>query len=251
MRGTTKLKTIVVTGASSGIGRSLVEHLAVDEGYHVLALARRIDRMEEEFAEVDSVTPRKLDLSDLEGTRETIRGLIDEFGPIPYLVNNAGVNVGGPLTELDPEDVLYSMRVNALAPFVLMQELVPRMADTGFGRVVNVTSGAPIDCPSGTVPYTSSKAALNAMTVITAKEYASTNVKINLMSPGPCETEMAPNGPLDPAECHPTADYLLTLPEGGPTGGFFWLGYEIPLFPDLGDIRWEQGQGSDALQEVL
>jgi NAD(P)-dependent dehydrogenase (short-subunit alcohol dehydrogenase family) len=92
---------------------------------------------------------------------------------------------------------------------------------------------------------------LNVLTVTAANEFEDTNIKINLMSPGPCRTEMAPDGPLDPSACHPTVEYLLSLDESGPTGRFFWLGYEVPLFPDLGDLRWEKGVGSEELTEVV
>lgn len=240
---------LVLTGASSGIGNSLARHLS--EEYHVIALARRIGRMNDDFGGNPSITPYELDLDDFSAVRERMADVRDAHGEVRYLVNNAGVNVGGEVASLAPEDVLRSMRVNAVAPMVLLQELLPGMADAGFGRVVNVTSGAPLNCPPGAGAYSASKAALNALTVTAAAEWDDRDIKINLMSPGPCRTEMAPDGPLDPSACHPTVDHLLTLDEDGPTGRFFWLGYEVPLFPDLGDVRWMEGIGSDAMTRVL
>jgi 3-oxoacyl-[acyl-carrier protein] reductase len=242
-------RTLVLTGASSGVGRSLAHHLADD--YHVVALARRLERMREAFADEPSVTPYELDLADADAVRRRAATIREEHGPVEYLINNAGTNVGGSLTDLTPGDVLDSMRVNAVAPMLLMQAFVPAMAERGFGRVINVTSGAPLNCPPGAGAYSASKAALNTLTRTTAAEYEDTGVKINLMSPGPCRTEMAPEGPLDPAACHPTADHLLELDDDGPTGRLFWLGYEVPLVPDLGDVQWLEGVGSDAMTRVL
>ena len=241
--------TLLLTGASSGIGRSLAYHLA-DE-YHVVALARRIERMREEFGANPKITPYELDLDDFETIRELVTEIRGCHGDPLYLINNAGVNIGSEVADLDPNDAIRSMRINGLAPVLLLQEVLPGMVDADFGRVINVTSGAPLDCPEGAGPYSSSKAALNTLTVTAAKEWRDDNIKINLMSPGPCRTEMAPDGPLDPAACHPTVDYLLNLDGDGPTGRFFWLGYEVPLFPELGDVQWMEGIGSEKMTRVL
>jgi NAD(P)-dependent dehydrogenase (short-subunit alcohol dehydrogenase family) len=240
--------TLVLTGASSGIGRSLVEHLAGE--YHVVALARRIGRMREQFGDDEHVTPYQLDLADVDAVRDRLGTIRAEHGPVHYLINNAGLNVGGDVAELTVEDLLWSVRVNAVAPALLLQAVLPDMA-ADFGRVINVTSGAPLNCPAGTGAYTASKAMLNALTVTAAEEWRDHDIRINLMSPGPCRTEMAPDGPLDPSACHPTVDYLLGLDADGPTGRFFWLGYEVPLFPDLGDVQWLEGVGSEAMTRVL
>ena len=242
-------ETLFLTGASSGIGRSLAHHLAGN--YHVVALARRIERMREEFGSNPDITPYSLDLDDFEAVRDRVTEIRERHGDPLYLINNAGINIGSDIIDLDPDDVIRSMRINALAPVVLLQEVLPGMADADFGRVINVTSGAPLNCPAGAGPYSSSKAALNTLTVTAAKEWADWNVKINLMSPGPCRTEMAPDGPLDPAACHPTVDHLLNLGEDGPTGRFFWLGYEVPLFPELGNVQWMEGIGSERMTRVL
>jgi NAD(P)-dependent dehydrogenase (short-subunit alcohol dehydrogenase family) len=239
----------LVTGGSSGIGRSLVEHLAGD--YHVVTVARRIDRMRELYADDPDVTPYELDLSDTAAVVSTMRALVAEYGHVPYVINNAGVNPTAPTTEVTAEDLEHAMQVNAFAPVYVMRELLPAMREHGFGRIVNVTSGAAIDCPPGAGPYSASKAALNVFTATAAREHADEDVRINLMSPGPCRTEMAPEGRLEPSACHPTVDYLLDLDADGPTGRFFWLGHEVPLFPDLGDIAWEEADPGGKLERVL
>lgn len=240
---------VLVTGGSSGIGRSIVEHLADD--YRVATVARRIERMRERYADEPSVTPYELDLSDGSAVVSTMRALLEEYDHVPYVINNAGVNPTAPTTAVTPEALERAMRVNAFAPVYVMRELLPAMREHDFGRVINVTSGAALECPTGAGPYSASKAALNAFTVTAAREHADENVRINLMSPGPCRTEMAPDAPMEPSACHPTVDYLLDLDANGPTGRFFWLGHEVPLFPDLGDIAWEEGDPGEGLERVL
>lgn len=240
---------VLVTGGSSGIGRSLVEHLAGD--YRVVTVARRIDRMRERYADEPAVTPYELDLADTSAIVSTMRALLEEYEHVPYVINNAGVGPSARTTEMTPEALERAMQINAFAPVYVMRELLPSMRERGFGRIVNVTSGAALECPTGAGPYSASKAALNTFTVTAAREHADENLRINLMSPGPCRTEMAPDAPLEPSACHPTVDYLLDLDSDGPTGRFFWLGHEVPLFPDLGDIVWEEGDPGEKLDPAL
>lgn len=240
---------LLITGASSGIGRSLAHHLSGE--YHVVAVARRIERMHELYADDEHVSPYELDLSRPDEIETTLEQITADHGAVPYLINNAGVHVSTDVADVRARELTDAMQVNAVAPMLVLKQLLPDMVANDFGRVINVTSGAAIDCPAGAAPYSASKAALNVLTVTAAKEHADSNVKINLMSPGPCRTEMAPDAPLEPSACHPTVDYLLDLDEDGPTGRFFWLGHEVPLFPDLGGLEWEEGVGNDALREVL
>ena len=245
----TSLPYLLLTGASSGVGNSLVHHLSRD--FHVLAAARRREKMEKEFAGLDSVTCYSVDLSERTEVDNFLRQVRDEHGPILYLINNAGVNINGSIREVNMEKVEYSMSVNAYAPLQLMKGVLRDMVEHKFGRIINVTSGAPLNCFADYASYSSSKAALNALTVTAAREYRGENIKINLMSPGPVQTEMAPNASMDPSVCHDTVDYLLSLENDGPTGRFFWLGYEIPIFPDLEGVEWLDGKASDKYKKVL
>lgn len=241
---------VLITGASSGVGLSLTHHLA--GRFHVLAAARNVGKLQAEFGGNPCVTVYGLDLADPDSVRNTLDAMLSDHDFIGYLINNAGVNVGPiPLDELDETDMVRSLQVNAVAPAAIMKRLLPRMKAHGFGRVINMTSGAPLNCFPGYSAYSASKGALNAFTVTAARECAEDNIKINLMSPGPVRTNMAPNGPMDPGVCHPTADYLLSLDENGPTGRFFWLGYEIPLFPDLEGIEWLEGRADERHRRVL
>lgn len=242
-------KTLLITGASSGVGKSLAAYLS--GRYDVIALARRINRMQEVFGDNEHVTCYAVDLSDRDALTKAVETVISRHGPILYLINNAGVNIKNGVDSLELSDLDYSLQVNALAPLFLMQSLLPGMQEHHFGRIINVTSGAPLNCFPEYAAYSSSKGTLNALTVTAAREYEDQNIKINLMSPGPVRTEMAPEAPMEPSACHETVEYLLSLDENRPTGRFFWLGYEIPLFPNLDGVQWLEGKADERYQQVL
>lgn len=245
-----KSEILLITGASSGVGLSLAHHLA--GRFHVLAAARSIDRLDFEFGSNPEVTVYEVDLAERDSLARFLDRVTTEYGHIGYVINNAGTSVGSVfLDELEESDILRSLQVNAISPTVIMKHMLPAMKSYNFGRVINVTSGAPLNCYPGYSAYSASKAALNAFTVTAARECADYNIKINLMSPGPVRTNMAPDAPMEPSACHPTADYLLALGEDGPTGRFFWLGYEIPLTPDLAGIEWLEGRADDRFQKAF
>ena len=244
----TGMPRVLVTGASSGVGRSLTHHLA--ERFEVIAVARRGDVLEAEFGATETVSSHVVDLADQGEVERFSRRLADDLAPIPYAVNNAGVNHRAEISALPIADLKRSLQVNALAPLRIMQALLPGMRERGFGRIVNVTSGAPLNNFPGFGAYSGSKALLNALTVTAAREHEHDNIKINLMSPGPVRSEMAPDAELDPSACHPTADYLLGLDAGGPSGRFFWLGHEVPLTPDLDGVDWLAGEAHGRLRRL-
>lgn len=241
--------TILITGASSGVGFSLVRHLK--DRFRIVAFARRVDRMRDAFGGDDGVHCLGVDLSDLDSLENRLDEVVERFGFISYLVNNAGAMHKAETSDLDGETLAYALRLNALAPHAIMRKLLPAMRAHGFGRIVNVTSGAPFNCFPGFGAYSASKAALNALTVTAAREHAAFDIRINLMSPGPVRTEMAPEAPCDPSVCHPTLDHLLALDRDGPTGRFFWLGYEIPLSPDLTGVDWLNGWANERFTKII
>lgn len=239
---------VLVTGVSSGVGLSVARHLA--GRYHVVGVARRPDLARAALAGTPHVDVVAADLADPAQVEACLDDVIARYGPPPNLINNAGVNLPGRIDALDPDDLARSLQVNCLAPLRLMRRLLPAMAEAGFGRIVNVTSGAPLNCFPGYAAYSASKAALNAVTVTAAREHAERDVRINLMSPGPVRSNMAPDAPMDPSACHPTLDVLLDPAPGGPTGRFFWLGHELPLFPDLEGVRWLEGVAPERFARI-
>lgn len=242
-------RRMLVTGASSGVGKSLVHYFA--PRYEIIAVARRADTMRDEFARYSNVSVHQVDLGDQCEVSRFCSWLSTEYETVSHVINNAGVNRRAPVTELPGATLQESIQVNAMAPLTIMQAVLPAMTRRDYGRIVNVTSGAPLNCFSGFAAYSGSKALLNAVTVTAAREHESWNVKINLMSPGPVRSEMSPQSEIEPSVCHPTADYLVGLGPDGPTGRFFWLGHEVPLFPDLEGVDWLAGDAAGKLRKVL
>lgn len=242
-------QSILVTGASSGVGRSLVEHLK--GRFHVIAAARRLDAMTARFGDDPNVECHGVDLADAAARTAFLDRLRTRHPYIPYVVNNAGVMLRRSFAELSAEDLNCSLALNAFAPMEILRALLPAMRRNGFGRAINLTSGAPFNCFPGFAAYSASKGALNALTLTAAKENADLDIKINLMSPGPVRTEMAPDAPMEPAACHPTVDHLLALPADGPTGHFFWLGRDLPVSPDFNGVHWLEGTASDRFPLVI
>jgi NAD(P)-dependent dehydrogenase (short-subunit alcohol dehydrogenase family) len=171
----------------------------------------------------EEVTAVALDLSERERLKSQMLGILEQYPQIDVLVNNAGILEEGPLLEITDKAFDDSMRVNVHAPLELMQLLVPRMIQRGYGRIVNVSSGwgsfrEGLDGPAA---YCVSKAALNALTVSLAKDLPKT-VKVNAMCPGWVRTRMGGDmAPRTPEQGADTALWLATLPDTGPSGGFF------------------------------
>jgi len=241
-------KKIILTGASSGVGLSIAAHL-VECGYEIITISRRKNVAKQKINS-NNITSYRCDLTNLSNVKNLLIKIIRTHGYIPYLINNAGGNLKVNFFSTKVEDYRYLYNLNAFAPALIMKCVLSKMVENNFGRIINVTSGAPLDSNNNSVVYASSKASLNAITVAAANECKNYNIKINLMSPGPVKSEMAPDALLEPAICHPTIDYLLSIGSDGPSGKFFWLGYEIPLFPDLSGIRWLEGKASSKYRRV-
>lgn len=241
---------LLLTGASGGVGASLCRHLR--DRFRLLAVVRDPGKLADRVGPLDDLTPLVADLSEPGDVDDLLETLRREHPYVPYLVNNAGVMVEEDVRDLEDDEMRRSLEVNAVSAFRILKALLPAMEERGFGRVINVTSGAPLNCAAGFAAYSASKAALNAVTVTAAREHADDDIRINLMSPGPVRSGMAPDAPMDPSVCYPTVDHLLSLPADGPTGRFFWLGRELPLFPDLEGVEWLEGEADpDRFPEVL
>jgi NAD(P)-dependent dehydrogenase (short-subunit alcohol dehydrogenase family) len=171
-----------------------------------------------------------LDVADSDSVQAAVADILGRFGRIDVLVNNAGILEEG----FNPEDasvfdapidrVMKTFATNTVGPLRLIEAFVPGMRDRGYGRVVNLSSGAGqlSDMGAGYPAYRMSKAALNALTRITAAELGPGNVKINAMCPGWVRTEMGgPNATRTVEKGAETAVWLATLPADGPSGGFF------------------------------
>ncbi len=231
-------KVALITGANKGIGLEIARQLG-KQGITVVLGSRdpkkgqdAVDTLKAEG--IDAYT-LKLEVTDSADREAALPFLQEKFGRLDILVNNAGV-----LLDRDgvtPEKMTQSFDANATAPYFLTETLLPLLKAAPAGRVVHQSSilGSLASVSSGQIPaeyigptYTSSKAALNMLTVVQAGMLKDTPIKVNAAHPGSVKTDMNPGGDLTLEEGAKTAVTLATLPDDGPTGGFFHLGETLP-----------------------
>lgn len=216
-------KTALVTGGNRGIGLAIVQGLAA-KGYRVLLGSRDLNAGEKAAAQITGdVKAVQLDLSENTVLRTQVKAMLADGEDIDVLVNNAAILLQGNLLEVPETDFYDSVQTNFLAVFELTRLLVPDMVTRNYGRVVNVSSGWGSfgEGLSGPAAYSITKAALNAITKSISQSLPDT-VKVNSLCPGWVRTRMGgASADRSPEEGAETAIWLATLPENGPTGGFF------------------------------
>jgi len=223
----------IVTGANRGIGLEIVRQLA-RRGLNVVLASRDLAKGEAAAARLAlegvEVPVIAIDVTDGESVRAGVADVLSRFGRIDVLVNNAAILKEG----FNPEDasvfevpidlVMLTFATNTVGPLRMIEAIVPGMRERGYGRVVNLSSGAGqlSGIGAGYPAYRMSKAALNALTRLTAAELGPGDIKINAMCPGWVRTDMGgPNATRTVEKGAETAVWLATLPADGPTGGFF------------------------------
>lgn len=174
----------LVTGASSGIGRATAIALA-RRGARVVVTGRH----EERLAEVARSCGGRWIAADLE-QRDEIDRVVAAAGPVDLLVNNAGVAWAGPTATMEPEAIEHLVRVNVLAPALLVRAVLPSMLERGRGHVVNVASIAGHLGVRNEAVYAATKAALVTFTESLQQELHRTPVRVTLVSPGVIDTPL-------------------------------------------------------------
>lgn len=189
-------KTALITGAGRGIGRALALGLGA-AGVRVILLARSAEQLAETEAMLIAAgapapLPIAADVAD-DQLRDKALTTALTAGPVDILINNAAtVEPLGPTTRLDTAAARYAIDVNVVALIALSAALLPRMIESGWGRIVNISSGIvgnPTSMIGGTI-YAASKAAVEAHTVNLAAELAGTGVTVNAYRPGTVDTAM-------------------------------------------------------------
>src|SRR5690606_2790322 len=178
-------RTAVVTGASSGIGEATARRLA-SEGYHVVAGARRRDRLDKLAAEVPGITPVTLDVT----SQDSVDALAASVGRCDVLVNNAGGALGlEPVSEGNVDDWQLMYDTNVLGSLRVTQALLPKLIDSGDGVLVMLTSTAGLISYEGGGGYCAAKHAQTSMTETLRLELVGRPVRIVEIAPGMVRTE--------------------------------------------------------------
>ena len=190
-------RTAVITGASKGLGRAMALALAA-EGAKVALISRDLEKLELVAAEISAAGGEAAsfaaDVTSEDQVRAVERAVLDRFGKVNILINNAGVNVRKPVEEFTLAEWRSVMDTNVTAAFLLCRSFVPVMKGQGYGRILNLTSIMSHVSLPHRIAYSTSKTALLGMTRTLALELAGDAITVNGISPGPFGTEM--NKPL-------------------------------------------------------
>jgi NAD(P)-dependent dehydrogenase (short-subunit alcohol dehydrogenase family) len=225
-------RVALVTGGNRGLGLEVCRQLA--EGGHVVVLGSR-DRAKGEAAAREvpgDVHAIALDVADLEAPAAVVREVHRRFGRIDVLVNNAGVHYDTwqGVVDADWRIVREAFETNLFGAWRMAQAVAPLMRAAKWGRIVNVSSesGSLASMGAGTPAYATSKAALNALTRVLAAELRGSGVLVNAVCPGWVATDMGGPGGGPVENGAPGIVWAATLPNRGPTGGFFRDGKPLP-----------------------
>lgn len=231
-------KVALITGANKGLGLEIARQLG-QKGLTVV-LAARQGKADAPAAELRSqgldAHAVELDVTSAADIAALPAFLEEKFGRLDVLVNNAGVQLDTGF-DVSPDTLRQTYEANVIGPYAITQALLPLLRQAPAGRIVNQSSilGSLTAISQGqggswaTPGYTSSKAALNMLTVVLAQHLAGTSLKVNAAHPGWVQTDLGgAEAPLGVAEGAKTAVRLALLPADGPTGGYFHNDEHLP-----------------------
>ena len=187
-------KTVIITGASRGIGRGIAEVFA-KQGANIAFTYRSSDEkakaLEDELSTNGcKVKGYKSDASNFDAAQQLAADVLEEFGSIDVLVNNAGITKDGLLIRMSEDDFDKVMDINMKSVFNMTKAVLRPMLGQRKGSIINMSSVVGVKGNSGQANYAASKAAINGFTKSTALEVGSRNIRCNSIAPGFIETEM-------------------------------------------------------------
>ena len=185
-----KDKNIIVTGASGGIGKSIVEKF-YENGANILATGTRIEKLEELKNKFSNIKIIKFDISQHEKIEEFINNATEELGgSLDCIVNNAGITKDNLTIRMSLEEWSKVIDINLTSTFLMCKYSIKKMLKNKFGKIINITSVVGHTGNVGQANYTASKAGIVAMSKSLAIEYAKKNINVNCISPGFISTAM-------------------------------------------------------------
>jgi NAD(P)-dependent dehydrogenase (short-subunit alcohol dehydrogenase family) len=183
-------RTVIVTGASQGIGAAVV-HAFLDRGYHVVATSRNISKAG--FAPSPNLALVDGDISHLATAEKVVQTAITRFGSIDHVVNNAGIFVAKPFLDYTPEDFRTLVSINLEGFIFITQLAVKQLLAQGHGGSVTTITAALVDNPITGIPASIAmitKGGLDATTISLANEFAKNHIRFNAVAPGTVDTPM-------------------------------------------------------------
>ncbi|MFD7792927.1 SDR family NAD(P)-dependent oxidoreductase [Streptomyces sp. NPDC059759] len=219
----------LVTGANRGIGREVARRLA-SEGHTVYLTARSAKGAADTAAAIGGrdVRPLRLDVT----SDDDVTAAAQSIGALDVLINNAAItyDTWQRAVSADLDVVREAAETNLYGPWRLTRALLPQLRASAHPRVVNVSSEAAslTSMGGGTPAYSASKVALNALTRMLAAELRSDGILVNAVCPGWVATDMGGAGGRPVEEGAASVLWAVTLPDDGPTGGFFRDGRPLP-----------------------
>ncbi|QFG23881.1 SDR family NAD(P)-dependent oxidoreductase [Actinomadura sp. WMMB 499] len=215
----------LVTGANRGIGREVCAQLA-GRGHTVVGAARSPGSVPAD------VRPLRLDVTSADDAARAAAEIGERYGRLDALVNNAAItyDTWQRAADADLDTVREAAETNLYGAWRLVQAMLPLLRASGHGRIVNVSSevASLTNMGGGTPAYTASKVALNALTRMLAAELRHDRVLVNAVCPGWVATDMGGPGGRPVADGAAGVVWAATLPDDGPTGGFFRDGRPLP-----------------------
>ncbi|WP_444928715.1 SDR family oxidoreductase [Microbulbifer sp. SSSA002] len=178
---------VVITGASSGIGAAIAQHMSA-AGHPLLLLARRVEKLE--ALDLPNTLCKKVDVTDGAALREAIREAEAQYGPVDCLVNNAGQMLLGRIETQNPEEWRQMFDVNVLALLNGMQAVLEGMKARRGGTIINISSIAGVKTFLNHAAYCGTKYAVSAIGETVREEVASSGVRVMTICPGAVETEL-------------------------------------------------------------
>ena len=183
-------KKIIITGASGGIGNSIVQKL-YDNGAHILASGTKIEKLEELKKKFQNIKILKFDISESDKIEDFIEDAYSKLdGSLDCIINNAGITKDNLAIRMSLDEWKRVIEVNLTSTFLLSKFAIKKMLKNKSGKIVNITSVVGHTGNLGQANYTASKAGIVAMSKSLAIEYAKKNININCISPGFIKTNM-------------------------------------------------------------
>ena len=185
-----KDKNIIVTGASGGIGNSIIKKLS-ESGANILASGTKIEKLEKLKLQFNNIKILKFDISQSEKIEDFIENASSELGSnLNCLINNAGITQDNLAIRMTFDEWKKVIDINLTSTFLLSKFAIKKMLKNKYGKIINITSVVGHTGNLGQANYTASKAGLIAMSKSLAIEYAKKNININCISPGFIKTAM-------------------------------------------------------------